>query len=305
MYRCTMIPVIHLQLFADGGAAGGTGAGEGTGTGVNAPAAGVQSGVKDAQSAGNAAAEGTPTAEVSKTDTKPDRNAEYQRLIKGDYKDLYDADVQKIVQRRLRGPAADAAKYRELSPTMELLAQHYGIENPADIRAITAAIEADNTFIERRAYELNKSPEEYREYLRDQREKAQLKDQLEQLQRAQKYAMWQNQAEKARSLFPNLDLDRELDNPLFRDMLDKYRMTVGDAYRMIHERDITTGVLQYATEKAAQQVAASVAANGARPAENGSGAQSAATVKIDPSKMTREQRRALNQRVARGEKISL
>ena len=307
MYRCTMIPVIHLQLFSDGGAAGGNGAGEGTGTGVNAPAAGVQSGVKDTQSAGNAAAEGASTAEVSKTDTKPDRNADYQRLIKGDYKDLYDADVQKIVQRRLRGPAADAAKYRELGPTMELLAKHYGVEDPTDIKALNAAIEADDTFIERQAMEKGMSPDEYRKFRRLEQQNSQLIRQVEERKRqdamAQQYGQWKQQAEQAKKLYPSLDLDHEMQNQDFMKLIQS-GVDVRAAYQVVHSDEIYTGLLRHATEQASQKVAASVAANGARPAENGSGAQSPATVKIDPSKMTREQRRALNQRVARGEKIS-
>lgn len=302
MYQNKIIPVLHLQLFADGGTAGGSGAGEGAGTGVTAPAAGVQTtGVKSNPQA----AEGTPAAEVQKAEPAVvDRKAEFDRMIKGDYKDLYDAKVQEIVQRRLRGPVADAAKYRELGPTMELLAQHYDLKDPTDIKALNAAIEADDIFIERQAMEKNMSNDEYRQHLRDKREKAQLREQIKQIERAQQYTMWKQQAEQVKNLYPNLDIDHELTNPLFRDMLEKYRMSVGDAYGMIHSRDITTGLLRHATEQASKQVAASVAANGARPAENGMGAQGAATVKMDPSKMTKEQRRALNRRVAMGEKIS-
>jgi hypothetical protein len=58
-----IISMHNLQLFADGGAAGGAAAGTGAGgTGVNAPAAGVQTGVKGNQQTGAPATDGAPDA---------------------------------------------------------------------------------------------------------------------------------------------------------------------------------------------------------------------------------------------------
>lgn len=303
MYRCTFIPVLNLQLFADGGAAGGTAAAGAEGTGVSASVAGVQSGGK----ADPQAADGTPVAGVDKEAPKVDRKAEFDKMIKGDYKDLYDANVSAIVQRRLKGPAADAAKYRELSPTMELLAKHYGLEDPTDIKALNAAVEADNTFIERLAYEKNMSPEEYRRLQRIERENRELTRQVEERRKqeamAQQYGAWKQQAEQAQRLFPSLNLDHEMGNPDFMRLLQS-GVDVRSAYQVIHADEIYTGLLRTATDEATKQVAASVAANGVRPTENGAGAQSAATVKFDPSKMTKAQRRDLNRRAAMGEKIS-
>lgn len=310
MYRCTFITVLNLQLFADGGAAGGTAAAGAEGSGVSAPVAGVQSDVK----ADPQAADGTPAAGVDKEAPTVDRKAEFDKMIKGDYKDLYDANVSAIVQRRLRGPAAEAAKYRELSPTIELLALHYGLDDLTDIKALNAAVEADHTFIERKAYENNMSPEEYLQKLRNDRKVKHIErmnqDLLKQIENrrkqdamAQQYGVWKQQEAQAQQLFPSLNLDHEMGNPDFMGLLQS-GVDVRSAYQVIHADEIYTGLLQTATEKAKQQVAASVAANGARPTENGAGAQSPATVKLDPSKMTREQRRALNERAARGEKVT-
>lgn len=306
MYQNKIIPVLHLQLFADGGAAGGGGAGDGAGTGVTAPAAGVQTtGVKSNPQA----AEGTPAAEVQKTEPAVvDRKAEFDRMIKGDYKDLYDSKVQEIVQRRLKGPSEAAEKYRALTPTLELLAKHYGVEDPADIKALTAAIEADDSLIEKLAMEKNMTPDEYRRIQKVERENAKLKREVAERQQkeaaAKQYQIWMNQAEQAKNFYPSLNLDAELTNPVFRDLIKNPIISIQTAYEIIHKDEITAGLLRHATEQASKQVAASVAANGARPAENGSGAQSPATVKLDPSKMTKAQRQDFRRRAAMGEKIS-
>lgn len=306
MYQNKIIPVLHLQLFADGGAAGGSGAGDGAGTGVTAPAAEVQTtGVKSNPQA----AEGTPAAEVQKTEPAVvDRKAEFDRMIKGDYKDLYDSKVQEIVQRRLKGPSEAAEKFRALTPTLELLAKHYGVEDPADIKALTAAIEADDSLIEKLAMEKNMTPDEYRRIQKVERENAKLKREVAERQQkeaaAKQYQIWMNQAKQAKNFYPSLNLDAELTNPVFRDLIKNPNIGIQTAYEVIHKDEITAGLLRHATEQASKQVAASVAANGARPTENGSGAQSPATVKLDPSKMTKAQRQDFRRRAAMGEKIS-
>ena len=112
-----IIPMfLDLQLFAEGGAAAGTGAGEGgTGAegtqGVTAAAAMPQrKGAKsnplaDVVYGKQAATEDTvPTAEGHQVETvaQPDLNAEFEQLVKGKYKEQYDARVQDTVQKRLK-----------------------------------------------------------------------------------------------------------------------------------------------------------------------------------------------------------
>lgn len=309
----SLIPVCDLQLFSDGGAAGSSGAAA-SGTGVTAPAAGVQTGVKGNQQTGIAGAEVTPAAGVN-ADPKQDREAEFRKLITGDYKDLFDAHVQGIVKNRLKGPTADAQRYRSLAPALDLLAQRYGIADKTDADAINKALVADAEIIERLAYEKNQTPEEFlgewkrnseRVHLEQENKRLQaIVDEQREKEAALKiYQMRKAQAEEAKKLYPSFDLDAELRNPVFQGLLKSPHMTVLDAYEKIHRDEIRAGLLRHATEEAARQVAANVAANGARPNENGMGANGAASVKMDPGKMTKAQRRELNRRAAMGEKIS-
>lgn len=182
----------NLQLFAEGGGTAGAGAGEsGTGadgsTGVKASAPGLQTkGVKnpladvkygiqdDAQNA---------NAQNSKTDDggnieKPDRNAEFEKLIKGEYKDLYDARVQDTIQKRLKSSKETVDKYNELAPTLEMLARKYGISDASDIKALNKAIEEDDSYYEDEALEKGITVEQLKSIRKMERENAELKRQM-------------------------------------------------------------------------------------------------------------------------------
>jgi hypothetical protein len=272
----------------------------------------VQTGVKANQTAA-AAPEGTPDAGV-KSDPKPDREAAFKKLITGEYKDLFDAHVQGIVKNRLKGPIEDAKRYRALRPTLDLMAERYGIKDKSDVDAIIKAIDADDEIIARMAMERNQTEEEFRRDWKNQVQTIQLQEEIESLHREiddrrkqeeadRIYQRWNQQAESAKAFYPSLNLDVELQNEQFRALIRNPAISVQTAYEVIHKDEITAGLLRHATEHAAQKVAASVAANGARPAENGMGSQGAASVKLDPTKMTKAQRRELNLRASRGEKI--
>lgn len=298
MYQNFYPNKLNLQLFADGGAAGGATAVGAEGSGVTAPDAGVQSGAKAAPNTGD----GAPVAEVQTVD----RKAAFEKMIKGEYKDLYDARVQETVQKRLRGPAEAAEKYKTLSPALELIAKRYGVD-PTDAKALTAAIEADDDMMEALAMEENMSVENYRKFrdLKKQNQDFQRREteRKQQEAAAEQYKRWTTQAEEAKRFYPGLDLAAEIQNPAFRDLIQSPYISVRTAYEAVHSDEINAGLLRHATQVAAQQVAANVAANGARPNENGAGSQ-AATVKLDPKKMTKAQRKDYIMRAARGEKIT-
>jgi hypothetical protein len=91
----------------------------------------------------------TPDAQA--TDTNPvDRKAEFKRLIKEDYKDLYDAEVQNVVKNRLKGTKEQIARIDSLAPLLELVASKYGVDSQ-DTEALVKAIEDDDSYFEAEA----------------------------------------------------------------------------------------------------------------------------------------------------------
>lgn len=313
MKNYKIISMHDLQLFAEGGPAGGAAAGTGAGgAGVNASAAGMQTGVKGNQGTGNPATDGAPAAEVqnpTKQPTAVDLNAEFDALIKGKFKDQYNARVSDTIQKRLKGTSEAAEKYKVLTPALEEWAERYGVD-ASDTEGLLNAILDDDLLYEDESYETGIPIPKLKEIKKDKRENAALrrwKQEMEQQRERQQagqrqYETWLKQAEAAKLRYPNLDLDTEIQNEQFLDLL-RSNVGVEAAYKVIHMDDIVSGAMAAAVQTAADKVSKSVAANGARPNENGSG-QGPATVKPDVSKMTKAQRQDYIRRAAMGERIT-
>lgn len=309
----TFIPMLSLQLFADGAAGAGTGdGGTAQGQGVTEaaalpqtkgaksnPLADVKYGIQEETAA--------PAAEVQKkTEAQSDRNAEFEKLIKGEYKDLYDAKMQDTIQKRLRGQKETVEKFNALTPTLELLAKKYGVKDASDIEALNKAIEADDSYFEQEALERGMSIEDLKRVKAIEKENAALKKQMQQEQQKQNadklYAKWIQQEQETKKIYPSFDMKSEMQNQKFVDLL-RSNVDVRTAYEVIHKDDIISGAMQFTAKAVEQKIANKIAANGARPTENGMSSQSAAVVKSDVSQLSKADRAEIIRRVQRGEKI--
>jgi hypothetical protein len=307
---------LNLQLFAEGAGAGGVGTGAEGATGVTEANAVPQTkkGVKSnplADVVYGKQEESAQTADVQ-TDTTvaesvqaPDRNAEFEKLIKGEYKDLYDARMQDTIQKRLKGTKETVDRYNALTPTLELLAKKYGVDS-TDIQALNKAIEEDDTYYEEEALEKGVTVEQLKEIRKMEKENAELKRQMQEKNAkekgAQLYAQWMEQAEKAKTIYPSFDLRSEMNNPKFVDLL-KANIDVRTAYEVIHKDDIIPAAMQFTAKTVEQKLTNKIIANGARPTENGISSQSSVVTKSDVSQLSKADRAEIIRRVARGEKI--
>ena len=309
MENTNLFPMIlNLQLFAEGtGGDGGTGS-EGA-MGVTAtdamsqkkgaksnPLADVKYGIQPTE-------EASPAAEVIPT---VDRNAKFEELIKGEYKDLYDAKVQDTVQKRLKSSKETVDKYNALTPTLEILAKKYGID-ATDIEALNKAINEDDSYFEEEALEKGITVEQLKEIRKMERENADLKRQMEEQNRRENanklYAQWMEQEKQTKAIYPSFDLRTEMQNPKFLDLL-RSNIDVKTAFEVLHKDEIIPAAMQYTAKTVEQKLTNKIIANGARPAENGNSSQSATVSKSDVSQLTKADRAEVMRRVARGEKIS-
>ena len=303
------ILTLNLQTFAEGGGDGGTGA-EGT-PGETAVAAVPQTkGVKSNPLADvkyGIQEEAQTTDVQSKSVETPDRNAEFDKLIKGEYKDLYDAKMQDAIQKRLKNSKETVEKYNALTPTLELLAKKYGIKDASDIDALNKAIEEDDAYYEEEALEKGISVEQLKEIRKMEKENAELKRQMEEQgakERASKlYSAWLNQSEATKSVYPSFDLQTEMQNPRFVELL-KSNVDVRTAYEVLHMGEIIPSAMQFTAKKVEQKLADKMIANGARPSENGNSAQSAARTKSDVSQLSNADMDEVIRRARQGERIS-
>lgn len=298
---------VNLQLFAEGGD-GGTGSDGATGVtegaavpqtkGVkNNPLANVKYGIQDDDA--QAANVQAPVVET------PDRNAEFEKLIKGEYKDLYDARVQETIQKRLKGTRDTVEKYEALMPTLEVLAKKYGVD-VNDIKALSTAIEEDDAYYEEEALERGITVEQLKEIRKMEKENADLKRQMQEQNAREKadklYSSWMKQAEDTKNVYPSFDLATEMQNPRFADLL-RSNVDVRTAYEVLHKDEIIPAAMQFTAQKVEQKLTNKIIANGARPSENGISSQSASVVKSDVSQLSKADRQEIIRRVQRGEKI--
>ena len=320
-----IIPKLNLQLFAEGGAGAsgtagtasvGTGA-EGTTsvTGVNAasqrkgvksnPLANVIYGKQD--DSGQTTTVQEKATATTESVQQVDRNAKFEELIKGEYKDLYDAKMQDTIQKRLKSTKETVDKYNTLTPTLELLAKKYGVD-ANNIEALNKAISEDDAYYEEEALEKGVTVEQLKEMKKMERENAELKRQMQEKERkdfqAQQYAQWMQQAQDAKRMYPSLDLNAEAKNPQFLRLLNA-GIDVGTAYSVIHKDEIMPAAMQYTAKTVEQKLTNKIIANGARPTENGISSQSGAVTKTDVSQFTKADRDEIRRRVALGEKIRL
>ena len=308
---------LDLQLFGEGAAAGGDGGTGAEGTtgatgaaavpqtkGVKNPLADVKYGIQDDAQAANVQtkvtdADGTTAESI-------DRNAEFEKLIKGEYKDLYDAKMQDTIQKRLKGTKETVEKYEALTPTLEMLAKKYGVD-ASDIAALNKAIEDDDSYYEEEALEKGITVKQLKEIRKMERENADLKRQMEEQNRKENanklYAQWMEQEKQTKTVYPSFNLRAEMQNPKFVDLL-RSNIDVRTAYEVIHKDDIISGAMQFAVSTAEQKIANKIIAGGARPTENGTSSQGASQTTSDVSKLTKAELHELQRKVARGEKIS-
>ena len=299
MSKKQLFLTLNLQLFGEGaGESGDSGTGAQEATGENAIAA-----VSQLKGENNPEGQ-TLTAEGQAT--PPDRNAEFEKLIKGEYKDLYDARIKDTVQKRLKSTKETVEKYNALAPTLEMLSKKYGVD-ASDIEALNKAIEDDDAYYEEEALQKGVSVEQLKTIRKMERENAELKRQMQEQEvreNANKiYIKWLEQAEALKSVYPNFNLETELQNTRFVELL-KSNIDVRTAFEVMHKDEIVGSAMQFTAQQTKQKVVNSIIANGARPTENGTGSQSSAVVKSDVSQLSNKDIDELLRRSKHGERIT-
>lgn len=317
---------VDLQLFNDGGAAGGA---EGSAAATeNAPKTeskpsgssrrskagefdnvvfGKQEGTTS-DGATSLDTEGNPTGagktDVTTTsDTLEARKKAFNDLINGEYKDLYQENFQQVFDRRfkqVKGMEAELASHKEV---VDMLKSRYGVD---DVAKVKTALAEDTEYWEAVAEEHGMTVEQYHAMQKLERENAELKAirqrQIGQQQFQQQIDEWYQQADKVKEIYPSFDFKTEAQNPDFLAML-KAGNTVEHAYKILHFDELTENAARVAAQTADAQAQARIKQKASRPSENGTSSQSAAIVRNDVSSLTRKERAEIARRVQRGEKI--
>ena len=312
--------LFDLQFFADGASGSGEG-GEGAGTGVDSAAAG-QSTLEDLGVPADKAErfrqrrakKAPPVVEETHEESEPEPPAEEAPAVMGwdDFMQIPENQQRLQAMMADRGKKATEAKAAaeatmgKLNPALETLSVMYGIETndgQYDLDAIVNAVVNDDRAYAQRAEDLGvdisvakqleqanrekKMAEAREQALRKQQEKQDREFMLR-----QHFMSMQQQAAKLKELYPDFDLDRELQNPEFlRYTSPDVGQSVEQAFYALHH----DAILQQQADVIARKVKADTAASirsGVRPRENGSSASAAVQSTPDLKHMTREERLA-------------
>lgn len=282
------------MLEGDGGAGNGAGAASGANAAANA---------------------GTPASgnmqQPMQTQTQPQKRP-FKELIKGEYKEEFGQEIKSIIAERTKGHHAIKQNWDAVSPIVTALSQKYGIDG--DMAALAQAFENDQQMSETLYAEAANREgipvttyKQMQQMKRDQQELAQIKTQQRQQMEAQQFFQGlEAQAAEMQKIVPGFNLGAELQNEKFKQLVNPVNgWSVQDAYFAAHAQEIQQAGMQYAGQMAAQRVAQSVQAGAARPMESAAMQGGGGQIGFDPRNITREQRKEINERVRRGEKITL
>jgi len=286
---------IDLSMFGEGGAAGAAAPAGGEGS---APAAAEAPAAPEVRYGKQPEQTAAPQQQAS-PETPPDKGKMFQDLIKGEYKDQYTDATQKLINRRFK---ETDAKISSMQPVMDLLASRYGIED-GNPEKIMAAVKSDTAFWQEAADAAGLTVEQYRT-MRELEAKNRQLVAAQQNQQAQylaqmRYQQWSAEAETLKGKYPQFNLDEMQGNDLFMLMLRN-----GYPMEQAFKACSTEYFAAQAAANAEKATVDNIKARGNRPAEAGSSATPAFTVKDDPSKLSDKDVLAVLSQISNGGHIS-
>lgn len=287
---------------ADGGGAGAgaaAGGGEGGSTGADGQAAAGENG-----RGADFSAQGDGAQQPTVPDAKA-RKAEFQRLIREVYPEEYKEHSQKIIQNRLRSSKAAEEQLEALGPALQLLHRQYGTE---DVNALAQAITGDDRWYEAEAQKRGMDTKTFMLFDRQEQTinamRQQQANQQAMQEQAQQVMKWRNQETELRELYPDFNLDAEIEeNQEFYNLL-RNGISVRHAYETIHMDEIMGQTVAGAVQRTAQRTMDTIRANGLRPQENGAGKVPAQPARMAVKDFTPEKMREIERRVMAGEIIT-
>lgn len=301
---------LFLQLFADGGAEGNA---TGTESGETGMVAASQSGenklpIKFLDEPEKTTAE-DPAAEDSQKADEPDLEAEFDALIKkdGKFAEVFQKRFKTALDGRMKASKQQNETFEKQQKVMQKLAQVYGV-NADDIDGIESAINADDSLFSAAAEKANMSVEQFKEL-------ADVKAKNAMLEKANEYFVnqqhiqeinqrWAAESEQLRGKYPNFDFRHEIENNDLFGQLLRNGLSVENAFIASHIEDILPETMRVATKDAEIALSKSLAANRARPDENASSRNAAATAKRDVASLTDEELDEID-RLSRQRRITL
>lgn len=300
---------LNLQYFAEGGGEGGEGAAPETGSNNMVENSG--SNRRRGQSNviyGKQDAESEPKG-INDAKAEIDKEAEFLKLIKGEYKEQHEKHFQNAFNRRYGDYKALAESAEKTAPILEALQQRYQTKNGTP-EELLEAINNDDIYLEQAAEQSGLTVEQLKHMRRIEAENQRYQRErqvLEARQRSEETARkWQAEAEELRKIYPNFNFQEAMKNERFKDLMNpKNNLDMRTVYEVAFIDDIKNNVAQATAKNTEKNVVNNIRARGNRPTENGALSKNGVVIKDDPSKWTKKDRDEIERRVLAGAKIRI
>ena len=258
--------------------------------------------------------EGKPLKSEEAVDDEPPEE-DFDTLIKGKYKEQYQANVDAIINKRFKNAKANEEKLKaneatmaKLQPLFNAMAAKYGIKAD-DIDAIIEAADKDNSNYEQAAYDngYGDTAEYRRAVERDEElnrlraaEKERVEAAEQDRQRRELLEGWLAESEEFKKEVEGFDFKSEWDgSDRFRYLVNS-GFKVKEAYMAVHAEEYAKA----AADKAQKDILAEIRANKTRPTESSANPQAAIRVKKSVKDMSLEDTERIIQEAKRGRKIT-
>ena len=238
--------------------------------------------------------------------TPEEREKAFNDMINGNFRDLFDARMQKAIKERVGEVKQLQQQLQQQNDVIGLVAKKYGIstDKMGDIRE---ALESDDVFWEEAAADQGMTVDSYKKMVKLEAENEALHKAREEAERKNQkdavFQKWDREAEELKRMYPQFDLQSEIQDKRFLDLMGA-GIDMRTIYETLHHDEILPALMQQTAKAATKQQAAAVRSGQMRPAENGMSSRPAAQTVKDPAKMTKEERQEYARRAARGEIIT-
>ena len=238
--------------------------------------------------------------------TPEEREKAFNDMINGDFRDLFDARMQKAIKERVGEVKQLQQQLQQQNDVIGLVAKKYGISTDklGDIRE---ALESDDVFCEEAAADQGMTVDSYKKMVKLEAENEALHKAREEAERKNQkdavFQKWDREAEELKRMYPQFDLQSEIQDKRFLDLMGA-GIDMRTIYETLHHDEILPALMQQTAKAATKQQAAAARSGQMRPAENGMSSRPAAQTVKDPAKMTKEERQEYARRAARGEIIT-
>ena len=255
-----------------------------------------------------------PTA--GSNESEADDGDDYQKF-REKYRDRIEEEqgqrIQEAIQRRFKNQQSYEDSYNGLLDSLAPLFLKYGLDG-SDIDGLKDALSKDDSLLEDTAYNEGLTPEAVRERMQQRQENARLQRELQAIREREErdqasrdalnqYNEWMKEADELKTIYPNFDLNAELENEEFRNDLINSGKPLRRVYESAHLDEILQGAIQTTAKKVRDNVTANIKARGMRPPENGT-RMGSVKVKKDVNELTDKDIDRLIARAKLGETIS-